>query len=130
MTKVGEEIDELLRNSGHTRRELCSATGIEYNCLSRMICGRKTPGAKMLRAIEKFVGVEENYLDAFINKIERPNRTAAYIPSKREEEILQAWHRGDRTPEEISEITGYSLSIISRYIPMGEERENRNAWKR
>lgn len=34
--------------------------------------------------------------------------------------VLKAWKRGERTAEEIEEITGIPLKTIYKYIPRGE----------
>ena len=37
--------------------------------------------------------------------------------SKQEEKVLKAWNRGERTAEEIAEITKLPMKTIYRYVP-------------
>lgn len=37
--------------------------------------------------------------------------------SKQEEKVLKAWNRGERTAEEVAEITKLLMKTIYRYIP-------------
>lgn len=39
---------------------------------------------------------------------------------KIEKKVLEAWKRGERTAEEISELTGIKLKTVHKYIPRGE----------
>lgn len=39
------------------------------------------------------------------------------MTSEAEEKIMKAWNRGERTVNEIKELTGYSLATIYKYIP-------------
>lgn len=36
-----------------------------------------------------------------------------------EKKVLEAWRRGERTAEEISEMTGIPLKTVYKYIPRG-----------
>lgn len=38
-----------------------------------------------------------------------------------EAEVLHAWRGGERTIEQVMEITGYSRKMVRRYIPEDEE---------
>lgn len=36
-----------------------------------------------------------------------------------EKEVLRAWKRGERTAEEVSDLTGIPLNTVYNYIPRG-----------
>lgn len=58
-----------------------------------------------------------------MNSTVNEDKDGQHVMSIREEEILKAWKRGERSPEEICEITGYSMKEIGLYLPLGTERE-------
>ena len=46
------------------------------------------------------------------------NNTGVHSMGRIEAAVLKAWKRGERSVEEISNITGYSLKVIDRYVPV------------
>lgn len=50
----------------------------------------------------------------------RKNNTSGHNMGRIEAAVLKAWKRGERSAEEISEITGYPLKVIDRYVPVKE----------
>ena len=50
----------------------------------------------------------------------KKNNTGIHSMGRIESAVLKAWKRGERSAEEISEITGYPLNVIDRYVPVQE----------
>ena len=50
----------------------------------------------------------------------KKNNTGIHSMGRIEAAVLKAWKRGERSAKEISEITGYPLNVIDRYVPVKE----------
>lgn len=77
---------------------------------------------KSASKIEEALLLTKGTLEAII-KNDDDNDTHGHVASRRECEILAAWKRGERTPEEVAEITGYSMKVVGNFLPLGIEKE-------
>ena len=59
----------------------------------------------------------------------RKKKNSRYI-SKEEQTVLDAWKRGERTHQQVAEITGFTLDVINKYLPVfkDDERQVRKTW--
>ena len=59
----------------------------------------------------------------------RKKKNSRYV-SKEEQTVLDAWKRGERTNQQVAEITGFTLDVINKYLPVfkDDERQVRKTW--
>lgn len=120
--KLGEAIKEGCKRLGINQKELSLRCGCYTGMVSRYVRGKDTPSRRTTEKIERELGFEKGYLESLIERNKKADPTR-YSPSKTEVEILAAWNRGERTPHEISRITGYDIRTIDKYIPVEVEEE-------
>lgn len=77
---------------------------------------------KSASKIEEALLLAKGTLEAIL-KDDEDEEIRGHVASERECEILAAWKRGERTPEEVAEITGYSLDVVGLFLPLGIEKE-------
>ena len=65
-----------------------------------------------------------------MNKMNNRKKSGGRFVSKEEQTVLDAWKRGERTYKQISEITGFTLDIINKYLPVlkDDERLVKKTW--
>lgn len=65
-----------------------------------------------------------------MNKMNNRKKSNSRYVSKEEQAVLDAWKRGERTYKQISEITGFTLDIINKYLPVlkDDERLVKKTW--
>lgn len=52
------------------------------------------------------------------NKMKNRKKSNSRYVSKEEQEVLDAWKRGERTHQQVAEITGFTLDVINKYLPV------------
>ena len=52
----------------------------------------------------------------------RKKKNSRYV-SKEEQTVLDAWKRGERTDQQVAEITGFTLDVINKYLPVFKDDE-------
>lgn len=117
MTKFKKLLKGLLKERGMQQKDLADAIGVNAPVFTNWNSGKAQPSREKVRLMERALGVEEGTIEQTMNREMLPYEPL-YNPSKRELEILKAWKRGERTPEEVSKITGYSLEIVGKYLPI------------
>ena len=72
-------------------------------------------------------GVTPELWDQILQEYQTINETVDNLAAEQqaflgkiEKKVLEAWKRGERTAEEISELTGIKLKTAHKYIPRGE----------
>ncbi len=58
-----------------------------------------------------------------MNKMNNRKKSDGRYISKEEQAVLDAWKRGERTYKQISEITGFTLDVINKYLPVLKDDE-------
>ena len=58
-----------------------------------------------------------------MNKMNNRKKSDGRYISKEEQAVLDAWKRGERTYKQISEITGFTLDVINKYLPVFKDDE-------
>lgn len=64
------------------------------------------------------------------NKMKNRKKSNSRYVSKEEQTVLDAWKRGERTHQQVAEITGFTLDVINKYLPVfkDDERMVRKTW--
>ena len=57
------------------------------------------------------------------NKMKNRKKSNSRYVSKEEQAVLDAWKRGERTHKQVAEITGFTLDVINKYLPVFKEDE-------
>lgn len=119
------KLRKLLREQGITQRQLARNINIGESQVNKYVRGMALPSADTLARIENTLGLYKGTLQAIVDEEDFDADGDLHVMSTREEEILKAWNRGERTAEEVAEITGYPLRIVGLYLPLGIEKEYR-----
>ena len=53
-----------------------------------------------------------------MNKMNNRKKYGGRFVSKEEQTVLDAWKRGERTHQQVAEITGFTLDVINKYLPV------------
>ena len=119
MSEFGDALRDAIKMRGMSQRQLGMNIGVSECAVSKYVAGTMIPRKKRIASIEQSLGLEKGTLqrcaDADKCDVEDDDET-------REEKILKAWKRGERTPYEVAEITGYPIKIVKKYLPLGLER--------
>ena len=122
ITRFGEELKKILDDRGMTQTQLEKEVGLSRNMISRYVVGETTPSKRTVGRIEKTLSLEPGSLFCLVDAVKQQRETC-YAPSKKETAILRAWNRGEKTPYQVSLITGYSMREVGKYLPLGIEKE-------
>lgn len=120
-TQIGKVIVQRCNELGITLSQLEKEAQLGHGLLSAYSKGSMTPSKRTVIRIERKLKMKEGTIEFMIDRPEGDEDDAGHKPSKREKKILAAWKCGDRTPEEVSVITGYSMKIVGMYLPLKEE---------
>lgn len=113
-----EIIAEARREKRLTQKQLAELIGVRPSTVQNWEAGKiLTIHEDEIRKLHRLLGIPEDELRALNQESLKMGGPAGYQMGKREEAILKAWQRGERTVDEICEITGYSRAIVTRYIP-------------
>lgn len=118
-----DRLRKLLRERGITQRQLSRNIGIGESQVNKYVCGLALPRADTLQRIENSLGVKKGTLRALIDAEDDDIDGTTHTMSSREEKILSVWNRGEKTAEEVANITGYPLRVVGLYLPIGIEKE-------
>ena len=58
-----------------------------------------------------------------MNKMNNRKKSGGRFVSKEEQTVLDAWKRGERTDQQVAEITGFTLDVINKYLPVFKDDE-------
>lgn len=120
----GEALSKAIADKGITKKCLAEMIGSTQSLVTRYSKNKVIPKAKTVSLMESALGLESGSLQSIIDadKSSKVKVRKNKYKTKRdttEENILKAWKRGERTPYEVSEITGYSLVTVAKYLPVG-----------
>ena len=118
MSKFGDALRAAIKDRKMSQRQLGSNIGVSEYTVSKYVNGLSVPRKKRVMSIEQTLALEIGTLQKLIDeegKVTDDEET-------REEKILKAWKRGERTPYEVAEITGYPIKVVKKYLPLGLER--------
>lgn len=104
---------------GLKQRELEKIAGLSQGAIYHYKCGGK-PSRASAEKLDKALELPPGTVESTIVR-EKMKYKVQHEMTKEEEKILAAWKRGDRTPEEVQEITGYSMQVIGKYLPLRME---------
>lgn len=116
-------LKKLLREKGITQRQLARNIGICEGQVHKYTSGLALPRDRTLARIENSLGLSRGTLKAIVDEEDFDEDGDLHVMSTREEEILSAWSRGEKTAEEVAKITGYPLKVVGLYLPLGIEKE-------
>lgn len=116
ISDVGKAIQSRLEELGMSQRELSLQIGLNEGTVNTYIKGKSVPSEETAAKIEEALDLEVGEIERLINRVRKD--TSHYTQSKKEQEILAAWNRGELTKEQVAEKTGYSLKIVNRYLPV------------
>ena len=120
----GKALSIAIANRGMSKKQLAEMTGITQSLITRYSKNKVVPKKDTVRKLEKAIGLKTGSLQSIIDA-DRNNeiqvRKSKYEIKRNDTEIdiLKAWKRGERTPYEVSKITGYSLRTVAKYLPVG-----------
>lgn len=117
MTEFKKVLKALLKERGMQQKDLAAAIGVNAPVFTNWNSGKALPSVEKVKLMERAFGVEEGTIERTLNREVLPYEPI-YSPSQRELDILKAWKRGERTPEEVSKITGYPIEIVGKYLPI------------
>ena len=119
MSEFGDALRDAIKMRGMSQRQLGMNIGVSECAVSKYVAGTMIPRKKRIASIEQSLGLERGTLQrcADADKINEEDDDET-----REEKILKAWKRGERTPYEVAEITKYPIKIVKKYLPLGLER--------
>lgn len=120
----GEALNRAIIDKGVSKKHLAEMIGTTQSLITRYSKNKIVPKRDTVSKLEKALGLKEGSLQRIIDadkNCEVRVRKSKYETKRNdtESEILRAWKRGERTPYEVSEITGYSLRIVAKYLPVG-----------
>lgn len=119
----GEFINEAIKRKGITKKQLAEEIGATQSSITRYTQGKTVPSDDTISKLEKALELESGSLKRIVDneKGEKGNikKRRIYEKNDTETNVLKAWKRGERTPYEVSEITGYSMKVIAKYLPVG-----------
>lgn len=120
-TKIGRVIVQRCNELGITMSQLEKEIGMAHGMLTAYSKGHIVPSKRAVIRIERKLCLKEGTIEFLLDRPEYDEEDVGHKPSKREKKILEAWKCGDRTPKEVSDITGYSMKIVGMYLPLEEE---------
>lgn len=119
----GEFINEAIKRKGITKKQLAEEIGATQSSITRYTQGKTVPNDDTISKLEKALELESGSLKRIVDseKGEKSNikKRRIYEKNDTETNVLKAWRRGERTPYEVSEITGYSMKVVAKYLPVG-----------
>lgn len=120
----GEALNRAIINKGISKKHLAEMIGTTQSLITRYSKNKTVPKRDTVSKLEKALGLETESLQSIIDadkNYEVQVRKSKYETKRNDTEtdILKAWKRGERTPYEVSEITGYSLVTVAKYLPVG-----------
>lgn len=122
--KFKDAISKALSERNISRKQFAKEINVSEPTVGKYIRGELVPSNKTLRKIEAVLGLKNGSLQSIVDESRKPKTTKEgkqYEKEKSiESKILIAWKRGDRSPYEVSKITGYSMRTIGRYLPIGD----------
>ena len=119
-TKIGRVIVQRCNELGITMSKLESEIGIAHGLLSAYSKGSMTPSKATVIRIERKLKLKEGTIEFLIERQESDEDDIGHKPSRREQKVLDAWDRGNRTPEQVAQITGYPIKVVGMYLPLDE----------
>ena len=118
-TEIAKIVKRECKRLGIIQKEFAQRCGISSAMVSNYCRGVNTPSVKVVKTMERQLGLEEGTIEKVV--VRKRLDPSSYAATKREREILAAWDRGRLTPKEVAKVTGYSLRIIGRYLPLDED---------
>ena len=127
MSEFGDALRDAMKMRGLSQVQLGKNVGVSDCAISKYVNGISIPRKKRIASIEQSLGLERGTLqrcaDADKSRLDEiDNCNIEEDDETREEKILKAWKRGERTPYEVAEITGYPIKVVKKYLPLGLER--------
>ena len=118
----GEFIDEAIKRKGITKKQIAEEIGATQSSISKYTKNKVIPSDDTVLKLERILDLKNGSLqkiidDARAEKVSMKKRKE--VKNDVKEEVLRVWKRGERTPYEVSRITGYSMRVIARYLPVG-----------
>lgn len=118
----GEFINEAIKRKGITKKQLAEEIGATQSSITRYTHNKTIPSDDTVLKLERILDLENGSLKRIVDDA-RDEKTSTKkrkeIRNDVEEEVLRVWKRGERTPYEVSEITGYSMKVVAKYLPVG-----------
>lgn len=118
----GKFINDAIKHKGITKKQLAEEIGATQSSITRYTQNKTIPSDDTVLKLERILDLESGSLKRIVDDARDKKasiKKRKEIRNDVEEEVLRVWKRGERTPYEVSEITGYSMSIIERYLPVG-----------
>ena len=122
MSDFSATFKKALKDRHISQNKFAQFIGVSSSTVYKWGRGEVLPQENMVRKIERLLDMEPGTLQKIIDA-SRTETEYEHKITDREKKILAAWNRGDRTPEDVSKITGYSLKIVGLYLPLGIEKE-------
>ena len=119
-TKIGRVIVQRCNELGITMSQLEKEIGMAHGILTAYSKGHIVPSKRAVIRIERKLCLKEGTIEFLIDRPEHDEEDIGHKPSKREQKVLDAWNRVDRTPEQVAQITGYPIKVVGMYLPLDE----------
>lgn len=119
MSEFGDALKAALKMRRMSQRQLASNIGTSERMVSRYVKGHAVPRKGQISSIEQTLALDSGSLQKYADL----DKSDSEDEETRQEKILKAWKRGDRTPSEVSKITGYPMEIIGKYLPLYVNKE-------
>ena len=117
-----EFINEAIKRKGITKKQLAEEIGATQSSITRYTQNKTIPSDDTVLKLERILDLENGSLKRIVDdaRDKKANtKKRKEIRNDVEEEVLRVWKRGERTPYEVSEITGYSMRVVAKYLPVG-----------
>lgn len=119
----GEALNDTIRRKGITKKRFAEMIGATQSAVTKYTQNKVVPRDSLIIKMESVLDVKDERLQKIVRKDREIKKSLAerkeIARSDTETKILSAWKRGERTPYEVSQITGYSLRIVAKYLPVG-----------
>lgn len=118
----GEFINEAIKRKGITKKQLAEEIGATQSSITRYTQNKTIPSDDTVLKLERILDLENGSLKRIVDDArdkKSSTKKRKEIRNDVEEEVLRVWKRGERTPYEVSEITGYSMRVVAKYLPVG-----------
>lgn len=119
----GEALNDAIRRKGITKKQFAKMVGSTQSAVTRYTQNKVVPKDALIVKMEAVLDIKDKSLQRIIREDKEVKKSLAerkeIARSNTETKILSAWKRGERTPYEVSQITGYSLRIVAKYLPVG-----------
>lgn len=119
----GEELNKAIRRKGITKKCFAEMIGATQAAVTRYTQNKVVPKDALVVKMEIVLDIKDGSLQKIIKEDKYIKKSFAerkeIIKNNTETKILLAWKRGERTPYEVSQITGYSLRTVAKYLPIG-----------